>query len=153
MHEPLHTYLNDRFRPQLAWFERETARAKQRHGLLATVQLCATAVIPAVNVITQSTTASTVIAVLSTIAAGLLALFGHREEWLRYRRTAATLESIKARFDAGLAPFDGDDRENYFMETCEEVLGGELKQWESQVRARSLPHKTKAPPAEKDNED
>lgn len=153
MSERLDTYLDNRFRPQLAWFEKAAARAKQRHGFLSTAQLCATAAIPATNVLTQSTTASTVIAVLATIAAGLLALFGHREEWLRYRRTAAALESIKARLDAALAPFDGDDGENHFMEACEEILGGELGQWETQVRARAVPHKAKAKLPKNDDED
>lgn len=153
MSERLDIYLDNRFRPQLAWFEKAAARAKQRHGFLSTAQLCATAAIPATNVLTQSTTASTVIAVLATIAAGLLALFGHREEWLRYRRTAAALESIKARFDVGLTPFDGDDGDAHFMEACEEVLGGELGQWETQVRARAVPHKAKAKLPKNDDED
>lgn len=153
MSERLDAYLSTRFQPQLAWFEKASARAKQRHSLLSTAQLCATAAIPAVNVLSESTLASTLVAVLATIAAGLLALFGHREEWLRYRRTAAALVGIKVRFEARLAPFDDEiEREAHFIEACEDVLGGELGQWESQVRARNVKSKEK-PKKNNDDED
>ena len=134
--------------PQLAYFEKAASRAKRSHQALVSTQLIATASIPIANALTNSVLLSTILAGVAAVATGLINIFSHHENWIRYRRNAGALEALKVRYELGLEPFTDENRDAVFAEAVEKILSGESEQWTSHVKASvpgaSKSHKTSA---------
>lgn len=122
-------YLEKRLKPQFEYYERESARAKRMHRMLAAVQLAATVGIPVINVFLHSVYASSVLAGVAALATGWAQIERFQERWLTYRQTAGSLDTLRLRYELGLPPFDGEDRHARMIEDSEDLLGHEATQW------------------------
>ena len=123
-------YLQQRFDPQVAWFEAASARAKRLHTAYSATQITATALIPIVNLMPAAKISSTILAAIAGIATGLTALGGHHGNWLRYRATAEALRKLRVHRELGLRPYDGEGADDRFIEEAERLLAGEQEVWQ-----------------------
>jgi hypothetical protein len=133
---PATDYLTRRLKPQLEWYERRAASSKRwRHGL-ASVQIIATIAIPVVNVFTHSVYVSSSLAGIAALATAFENLFGHQDRWIVYRQTARSLETLLLRYELGLSPFDGADKDERIIAEAEAILEGEGAKWVEGVKQR-----------------
>jgi Protein of unknown function (DUF4231) len=133
---PSAEYVDQRLKPQLAWYEARARGAKRwRHGL-ASVQIISTIAIPVVNVFTHSVYVSSTLAGIAALSTAFENLFGHRDHWLGYRQTAQALETLLMRFNLSLPPFDGADKHERIITEGEAILDGEGAKWAESVKQR-----------------
>jgi hypothetical protein len=129
-------YLDIRLRPQLQWFERRSRDAKRWGHALAAAQIVATIAIPVVNVFTHSVYVSSILAGIAALATGFENLYGHRDAWLAYRQMARALETLLLRYQLGLSPFEGADKDERLVEETEAALDNEGARWAEGVKQR-----------------
>lgn len=132
-------YLDKRVKPQREWFDRRAAESKTWHFRLAAAQMICTAAIPVVNVFVKSVLASTLLAFAAALAAGFSHLWRHREHWERYRATAGALETLLARYELRLPPYDTPDAPARVIEDADSLLGVEEEKWTQAIRQPAKP--------------
>ena len=135
-------YIQSRLDPQLSWYEQKSARAKRSLWYLSAVQFSSTAIIPVLNAVSAEARAalylSSVCAAAAAIATGLTALGRYNENWVRYRKCATSLESLKLKHAHRVAPFDGADADSRLIELAEATIETEADQWATQMSKLKL---------------
>ena len=136
------SYVQNRLDPQLAWYERKSAKAKQALWSLSAVQFSSTALIPLLNAFATETKEalylSSAFAAVAAIATGLTALGRYNENWVRYRKCATSLESLKLKHQHRVPPFDGPDADLRLIELSEATIETEADQWATQMSKLKL---------------
>jgi len=132
-------YLEKRLKPQLEYYERESAHAKRMNRYLSAVQLTATVGIPVVNVFLHSVYASSILAGVAALATGWAQIERYQERWLTYRQTASSLDTLRLRYELSLPPLDGDDRHDRLIAEGETLLGRESAQWAEIAKQKGAP--------------
>lgn len=136
------SYIQNRLDPQLAWYERKSATAKRSLWSLSAVQFSSTALIPLLNAVSaeakEALYLSSAFAAVAAIATGLTALGRYNENWVRYRKCATSLESLKLKHQHGVAPFDGPDADIRLIELTEATIETEADQWATQMSKLKL---------------
>ncbi len=122
-------YLEKRLKPQLEYFERESAQAKRWHRYTSIAQLAATVMIPVVNVFWHSVYLSSALAGVAALAAGWAQIERFQERWMSFRQMAGSLDALRLRYELGLPPLDGADRHDRLVADSEALLGQESSRW------------------------
>jgi Protein of unknown function (DUF4231) len=124
------TYLAKKLEPQLAWFDKKAQRSKLSYYLFYGASFVSTSLIVVANSL-HFPTASTILAVVASIATGFSGLTKFQEHWIRYRRTAIALEALKLKYEVGARPFESPTKHGLLIEEAEKIFAQEQSQWET----------------------
>lgn len=123
------TYIAKRLDPQIQWFNTKAKLSKSLHYVFFGVAFVSTSCIVIANT-TNMRWLTTVLAVISTIASGFAGLAKFQENWIRYRSTAFALEGLKLKYELGVQPFFGSDKDGLFIEEAEKIFSAEQSKWQ-----------------------
>ncbi len=118
-------YIDERIKPRMAAFKKKAQFNRRRYYLWQTTAIITAALVPVFTAFKEPGI-QWIVAMLgasSAITAGVLGLFKHQENWMRYHRVYNELDSMLSRFELGLGEYS--DREHAFellAENCENIL-------------------------------
>jgi hypothetical protein len=123
-------YLAKKLEPQLAWFDKKAQRSKLCYYLFYGTSFVSTSLIVVANSL-HFPTASTILAVVASVATGFSGLTKFQEHWVRYRRTTIALEGLKLKYEVGAHPFESSTKHGLLIEEAEKIFAQEQSQWET----------------------
>jgi Protein of unknown function (DUF4231) len=133
-------YINKRIDPQILWFNEKARSSKLLHYLFFGTAFVSTSCIVIANT-TNMRWLTTALAVISSIANGFAGLVKFQENWIRYRGAAIALEGLKLKYELGVQPFSGANRDDRLIEEAEKVFSAEQSKW--QQGSMSVPRTSK----------
>lgn len=132
--DELTDYINNRYAPQVRWYDDRANRNHRRFNLYQVLILVAstavtieTAILPERHWWIAVGTAATV-----TLLVGLLSHFKYHEKWLRHRSFGERLkrEQFYMRFGIGdYVDISPDKRAQLFVQRVEELIASEQRNW------------------------
>ncbi len=125
-------YEAERLDPAIAWYEARSARSKHWFYFLQGVQLVTSTLVTVLAAWSAEAVPRPVLAAVSAVAAlaaGLLALFGWQQQWIRYRATAETLKHEKFLHRSRGGPYRDATSAALLAERCEGVVSSEHAVW------------------------
>jgi Protein of unknown function (DUF4231) len=130
------TYYKNRYESELHWYERRSAQHKRGYVILRMTTLVLSASIPAaLNILTDSKAAATILAAGLIVCEGTLSLFQLHENWINYRSTAETLKKEAEFFRARIGDYaTAEDARKLFVERIEATVSREHTFWRATAK-------------------
>jgi hypothetical protein len=131
-------YVESRLDDQIAWYNKKSAFNQNRYKTLRVVEILLATSIPFLTGFISDSSpvfhvgfqvavggAGIIIAVIS----GLLALNQSPENWIEYRTTCESLQSLRFKFLARAQPYDGDDAFVTLVDLVEGLIAKKNRKW------------------------
>ena len=125
-------YLAERVDDQLRWYGDKSASAKHWHQRLQLLTLVLAASVPVLSLSSGDVRVRLLVAVigaLTSVAAGVLALYRFEDHWVDYRSTAEAIKHEKYRFLTAAAPYTGAGAFSLFVNRVESIILQENRAW------------------------
>ncbi len=123
-------YIQDRFNPMRAWYDKKAARTKNLYLRMRAASVVGGAVVPVLINTHISTLADKFIDVITTalsllvvIFVSLESVFHFREQWKNYRSTEQLMASEYYKFVSGEGPYKSDNKKDAFVKFVSRIEG------------------------------
>lgn len=131
-------YLKNRIDDQISWYEKKSRGNKNWYRRLRIVSIAIALSIPILTSLIGSEkieedTLKIIIAVAGAtigLIEGLMGLNKYHDLWSTYRMAAEKLKYHRYLFEAGAAPYDGEDSFQVFVKNAEDIMASERAGWQ-----------------------
>jgi hypothetical protein len=130
--EEFEKYLEDRYIPQVNWYDRKAIWNHKSYQALQWISLILASLTPVLILTGQdwSKWLAAAIALLAAISVGSLKIFKYQENWINYRTTCETLRKEIYYYRAGVQGYDAtNDKEALFVDRVESLISRENTLW------------------------
>lgn len=122
------TYMPKRVDEEISYYENQSKNAKRWFQICSVGNLFLTTLTAIVAGFGINHMHIAIMSGIAALLAGLLALFGWHQLWLRYRTAAEALKREKHLFSVGAKPYQSGNL-TLFAEKCERIISMEHRLW------------------------
>ena len=128
-------YLEERYKPQIAWYSKQSRSSKKWYSLLQWGLIVLAALSPILialggPITTWERGLALTVAVLVAILSSVLKTFRYEENWLNYRTTSETLKKEIHYYTARIDPYQhAENPKTLFVERVEALISRENTLW------------------------
>lgn len=129
-------YMETRIDDQISWYDRKSGINKKWCLRLEVITILGSACIPIISSLggdtyTWSIYVVSILGVILTCVAGLMALMKYRENWIEYRTASEQLRMEKFLYLTRTGPYAGKNSFTILVETVETILASEVANWKN----------------------
>ncbi|MFN0119244.1 MAG: DUF4231 domain-containing protein [Blastocatellia bacterium] len=135
-------FMTERVDDQIEWYGKKSGASQRAYKRLRLCEIAGAASIPFLTAYVEIQSVKFLVGALGVMIAvisGVLTLYKHQENWLRYRGTCEELKSERMLFLTQTAPYDTADAFPLFVHKVEALLAGETKGWIQYITAKDKP--------------
>lgn len=129
-------YMEMRINDQISWYDRKSGINKKWCLRLEIITILGSACIPIISSLgsdsyTWTIYVVSILGVILTCVAGLMALMKYRENWIEYRTASEQLRMEKFLYLTRTGPYAGSNAFTILVETVETILASEVANWKN----------------------